>query len=347
MKTSFVSSLAVSTALRYSMGRMQAELVKAQKEVVTGRVADSGLALGVRTGHSVSLARDIQRLSGVIDSNALVSARLSASQGALGQLSSLAESFRSTLTASFSGGTDPAIARTAAAETLETMTSLVNSSLNGEYLFAGTNTDVRPINPYAGSPAKTAFDNAFLTYFGFTQADPAAASITAAQVEDFLDTAVQPQFLTGDWQNNWSNATDEQITSRIALNETAATSVGANNTGMRKLAMASVAVQEMLRGPLAGGAQRDLMERMTILVTEAIDEIDGMRAQLGLVEGRVSAANERLEMQVDLFTRNVHDLEGVDPYEASTKLSSLLAQIETSYSLTARIQQLSLLRYLS
>ena len=37
-------------------------------------------------------------------------------------------------------------------------------------------------------------------------------------------------------------------------------------------------------------------------------------------------------------------MEGVDPYEASTRVADLLSHIETSYALTARIQQLSLLK---
>ena len=40
------------------------------------------------------------------------------------------------------------------------------------------------------------------------------------------------------------------------------------------------------------------------------------------------------------------DLEAVDPYETSIELNTLLTQIETSYSITSRIQQLSIMRFL-
>ena len=40
-------------------------------------------------------------------------------------------------------------------------------------------------------------------------------------------------------------------------------------------------------------------------------------------------------------------MEGVDPYEAATRVSALVSQIETSYALTSRIQQLSLLKFMS
>jgi flagellar hook-associated protein 3 FlgL len=349
MKTSFVSSHAISSALRNSMLRMQAELTKVQKEVVTGRVADTGLALGARTAQSVSLARDVERLSGLIDSNGLVAARLDATQGLFGQLADVAENLRSTLTSSVSGNASPQVAQTDALATLDAMTGILNSSLNGEHLFAGINTDVRPLNAYdaPASPAKAAFDAAFLAHFGYAQTDPAAASMSAAEMTAFLTTVVEPQFLGAGWQANWSNATDERITSRIALNESAETSVSANDDGVKKLAMIAATVSELLSGPLGGAARTALMEYSVTKVGEALDDFGRTRARVGLVQARVTAASERVEMQVDLFTLNIQDLEGVDPYEASTKVSSLVSQIETAYALTARIQQLSFIRFLT
>ncbi len=83
MKASFVSSLSVSQAMRYSTMRTQSDLAKALKEQDTGKVYDSGLALGARTAQTVTFARDLERLNGIVDSNGLVAARLKASQEAL------------------------------------------------------------------------------------------------------------------------------------------------------------------------------------------------------------------------------------------------------------------------
>jgi flagellar hook-associated protein 3 FlgL len=46
------------------------------------------------------------------------------------------------------------------------------------------------------------------------------------------------------------------------------------------------------------------------------------------------------------MTKHIGKLEGVDPYEASTRLSQLMTQVETAYAMTARVQKLSLLNYL-
>jgi flagellar hook-associated protein 3 FlgL len=349
MKSSYVSSNAISQALRYSMMKMQSELVSAQKESTTLRVADVGLALGARTGESVSLARDVSRLNGIIDSNSLVSSRLSATQDILTQLTQQAETLRSTLAAAVSGSSDLNVVRADGSAMLDLLTSTLNTSVNGQYLFAGINTDVKPIADFRNpaSPNKIAFDTAFQTYFGFTQTDAAASTITSAQMDDFLTNVVEPQFFGPDWEANWSSATSEPIVSRIALNETAETSVSANISGIRKLAMVAALTSDLMRGPLNAGAASVLSERALKLVVEGISEITAQQTLTGVAEQRVNSASERINIQVNLFEKTISDMESVDPYEAATRVSALVSQIETSYALTARIQQLSLLKFMS
>ena len=349
MKATAVSSAAISNALRYQQMRMQADLVKATKESSTGKVADVGLALGGRTTQAVTFQRDLDRLNGIVDSNALVAARLTSTQDSLGQISDVAQSFLSALTSGVSGDSSSNVMQTAGASALQQMTGILNTSVNGEYLFAGTNTDVKPIDDFsaAGSPAKAAFDTAFTSYFGFTQSDPAAANITAAQMDDFITTQVEPQFLGAGWQANWSSATDDQITSRISLNETTQTSVSANEQGIRKLAMAAAMVSSLFSGNISEAAQSTITSRAQAMVGEAIGGIVQVRADVGLAQKRVSDASDRMKTQVDLFEKHIVDLEGVDPAEAATRVADLTQHIETSFALTARLQQLSLLNYLT
>lgn len=348
MKTVAVSSLAIRQALRFSVSSMQNDLVKAQKESTTLRVADVGLALGARTGHSVSLARDVSRLNSLLDSNQLASSRLSSTQAALGQLTERGEELRSALAAALSGSSDPGIARADGDAMLDTLTSIMNTSINGEYLFAGVNTDVQPLANFKdpASPARVAFDTAFQTHFGFTQTDPAVANITPSQMSDFISNVVEPQFMGADWNANWSTASDDQIVSRIGLNETAKTSVSANQSGVRKLAMAATMAAGILTGPLNRDAVSTVINSALAYAAEGIAEITDERSATGIQENRISNASSRIEMQIDIFERSILDMEGVDPYAAASKVSALVTQIETAYSLTSRIQQLSLLKFL-
>jgi flagellar hook-associated protein 3 FlgL len=347
MKTSAVSSLSISQALRYSTMRTQGDLAKALREQDTGKVFDSGLALGARTAQTVTFARDLERLNGIVDSNGLVSARLTATQEALDNITGAAQDFLGVLTASVSGDAAGSVTRNSGQAALDALTSILNTPFNGEYIFAGINTDVKPLDGFAvGSPAKTAFDAAFQTHFGFAQSAPAAASITAAQMDAFMTTALEPQFLGAGWQASWSSATDQTIVSRIALNETTETSVSANNEGVQKLAMAAAAISDLFDSNLSAAGKQALVNRAVGLVGEAISSIAELQSQTGVIEQRVTAASERMTMQADLFERSIIETEGVDPYEAANRVKDLLSHVETSYALTARIQQLSLLRFL-
>lgn len=348
MKVSFVSSQAITQAMRYQMLRMQSDLVKANKEMASLRVADVGLAIGGRTGIAVSLHREIDRLESLKDSNQLAMSRLDSIQVGLQQLTDAAGDLTGALLTAYSGASDPKIAKQEAESVLSMMTSVLNGNLNGEHLYAGINTDVKPLNDFLdpASPNRVAFDQAFNTYFSFDANDPNAEFIPAADMANFLDTVIEPQFFGAGWENDWSTATDQQITSRITLTETAKTSVSANVPGFRKLAMATAMVAATFGGPLGEGARNAVLDKATALLGEAVIDLGSEQGYAGITQQRIERASERMSMQVDLFTTSLSGLEGVDEYEVATRVSGLMAQLEISYSLTGRMQQLSLLKYL-
>lgn len=347
MKTTFISSHASSQAVRYQLMRMQAELVKVEKEVVSGRVADAGLHLGARSGQSFSLERDIGRLKGIIDSNGLLSSRLEATQVGMQEISDTAQTFLSNMTAAASGSVQPEIALAEARKTIIGMAGVLNSSMNGENIFAGINTDVTPFEDFFadGSAARTAMEDAFQTHFGFAHTDPEANDILPDEFTDFLDNVIEPQFMGAGW-SNWSNATDETITARITLSDTTNASVSANIEGVRRLAMSAATVAVFFEGPLNESARTAVLQHSASQAGQSAALIAQVQAETGIVEQRVTTASERLSMQVDIFENKNSDLVGVDPYDASTRVSNLLAQIETAYTLTSRIRQLSLVRFM-
>ena len=71
-----------------------------------------------------------------------------------------------------------------------------------------------------------------------------------------------------------------------------------------------------------------------------------MQAETGIVQQRVTKATERMQAQSDIYEKTIGQLEGVDPYEASTRVTTLMNQIELSYQLTARLQNMSLTKFL-
>lgn len=345
----------MQNAVRLAIQRAQSEVTDRQQEVVTNRYADVGLALGSKSTRSISLNREVARIDALLDTNALVGQRLSSSQVVLGQMSESAQQMLDTLI-TLSDGENASLVKVAQQTingALGNFSALANTSNSGEFLFAGVNTDVRPMNDYFApapplgvSKAKYAFDNLFQSRFGFSQNDPQTETISAADLTNFLDTDVKAMFEGPDWNLNWSSASDTNLTNRINGSEVIQSSTNANNAGFRQFAMAAVVGSELIGGNWNSQARAALSDAVISMAGSAITSVDEQRAELGVAEMRVTKANVSLRTQKDIVAVYIGELEGVDPYEAATRMNTLLTQMEASYSLTARIQQMSLLNFL-
>jgi flagellar hook-associated protein 3 FlgL len=349
MKTSLVSTLGISTAVRLSILKSQSALVSAQKEVATGRHADVGLTLGHRAGGAVSVRQEHARLNTIVDANKLTGSRLDATQAALGEIRETADDFLGALIAVRESTTGAQALQEQAARKLEGLIATLNSNMSGRNLFGGIASDVVPVSDYFAVPLaanKQTVDNAFLAAFGMTQDDPGLETIAAADMQVFLDGDFAALFEEPQWSAGWSQASSENMQTRISPTEVLETSVNANEQAVRKLAMAYTMVADLGAGELNEAAFRAVAETATRLVSEAIHGITAMQGRVGSAQGRIEQVNERMSLQLDIFSREITGLENVDPFEAATRVTTLMTQLETGYALTARIQRLSILNYL-
>ena len=72
-----------------------------------------------------------------------------------------------------------------------------------------------------------------------------------------------------------------------------------------------------------------------------------MQSKLGGYQQAVTNSTSRMKIQSDLMSNQLSNLEQMDPYSAATKINSLMTQLNTAYALTAQIQKLSILNYIS
>jgi len=99
MATNFISSNSISTTLRISASKSQVAMSKAIKEATTGRLADVGEGLGALAGRDVTLRAELLDMGKLVDTNALVGARLDVAQERISQLIDTAQSFQKDLLA--------------------------------------------------------------------------------------------------------------------------------------------------------------------------------------------------------------------------------------------------------
>jgi flagellar hook-associated protein 3 FlgL len=65
-----------------------------------------------------------------------------------------------------------------------------------------------------------------------------------------------------------------------------------------------------------------------------------------LAQKTVSDARDRTTRETSFLTSRVSDLESVDPSQLAIEINALRTQLETTYSLTAQLQNLNLVKYL-
>jgi flagellar hook-associated protein 3 FlgL len=324
---------------------MQTDLPRLQTELVTGQYADSGLALGAESRKLVSFVGEIDHVQQMIDTNSQVQTRLTASQKGMTYLGDLADGLVNAVAIVMGDTNQYPTAQQTAANTVDEIASVLNTQINGVFIFSGLNVDNQPISDYTTGPAKAAFDAAFLGFFGFDKNDPAAAALTPTDIQNFLTTQVDPLYMGAGWTANVSAASDEVITSRISNGVTADTSVSANEEGFRELMMASVVAMEFFDSNLNAEALLEVSDFVISHAGSASGDLTKVRGRTGLVENRMERLNDSLTAQKGLLEQFASEMVAVDSYQTGIELNTVLTQIEVSYQITSRIQSLSLMDY--
>jgi flagellar hook-associated protein 3 FlgL len=343
-------TMQVSTSSLFSIPRnavveLQSQIAKAETEVSTGQLADPAQSLGSQLGLYQTLQAQSANLGNIQSSNTIVQSTLSASQNALTQIASDAQTFvNAIMTAQSSGsvGTLPAQAQSL----LASLTSFLNSTSGGAYVFGGTNSTVKPVADYSqGAQAATAA--AFQTAFGMSQSDPQVSTISAASMQTFLTGAFANLFQGADWSANWSQASSTRTSALISPANVVTMSVTANESAFQDLANAYTSIADLAIGNLGATTQQAVLSSALSLAGAAQQAITGLQTTLGISQSQITNANSQMQTQASLIDNWVSKLGAVDPYQAASTLTNLTTQLETAYSLTDRISKLSLVNYLT
>ena len=354
MRTNYISTASFLNTPRASMNRLQSDLNKANYESTNeGRYADVGLQLGYRTGLTLDFRQGLDDIDAQVQRNSLTSARLDSTYQVLNQARLDGEAFLSTVMPGRLTGDSASTVSQAAAAKLTALTSQLNSSTGGQYLFGGINSSQTPIVNFdttsvTPSP-KDAFLQAFQTAFGFAPGtQPQSGTITAAQMQTFLADGGPFASLFSDtqWKATWSKASDTPIQSEIASNETVNTSVTANAQPLRQLAMLYTLGSSIGLSSLSLGTQEVVYDKMRSLAASATWGITGIQADVGNVQARIKAIGERMDIKKTILSTGVKNFEYGDWAEAGSRVKSLTAQMEVAYSLTNQVNKLNLFDYI-
>ena len=306
MRTGGISTYALQNAARIHTNNLQEQLAEAQKEVATGRKADLGYSLGSRSSTVVSVEYLISSIEQTKITNSFVENRMSTMQLSMQSIVDQANDFISIASVELNSNLEKGLLASAGASALGAMTSSLNITLGGEYLFSGVNSDSPAIRDYQnsnGSTAKSAVQAAFATEFGFSVNDPAAASITPVALKSFIDGAFDELFNDTNWQSLWSNSSERGMRSKISTRELIENPITANVSVFRKVTAAAVLLEEFANGNLNSSTLNELANSSIETMAESIHEMGIEQSRLGILENRVSSASTRMDFPEEYIVK--------------------------------------------
>lgn len=326
-------------ALHFMLGRQNTrlsdEIASLSKALATGEKSDKANPV---TGDYLLLG-DIAHSTRLLDAydTSCTEAELflSSAQDALGSVQTGAERLATDLmTAAQSGtGAGLGVAGQSARETFRMIVATLNTSAAGRSVFAGSETQ---------SPALIDGDAMLDDLASSISGSTTAASIRAEVESWFMDAGERFESFA------YQGETEPLAPFQTGKETTAHFSIRADREAIRvvlaEVAIAALASDAALSLPTS--TQRELIEGSGAELLRHMDGITELRAETGALQSRVEqdgVRNATARTSLDLARA---DLLSVDPYDTATRLESTRIQLETLYTVTARLSSLTLANYL-
>lgn len=332
-----VGDMAQFFQLRRQNAGLQTQLTRLGKELTTGVRSDLANAVSGDYRALASLDRSLATLRAyktATDEAALFAQTL---QSALESAQTQAEDLAPGLLSAAMSGTPTLVNNTAhdARQRFDAVVSALNAQVADRYLLSGTATDRKSI-----SGAQD-----ILTALAAATAGQTTAAGVAAAVAAWFDAAPGAG---GYLDTVYGGAAAPLAPFALGPGETATIDVTAADPAIRDvlegLALAALVADGALPGDPGGRATLVKSAGETLLA--AGDAMAGVRARIGSAEARIAdaAARNAAEASATEIARN--GLIAADPYDTATAIEAARTQIETLYTLTARLSRLSLKDYL-
>ncbi|WP_176473780.1 flagellin [Actibacterium ureilyticum] len=330
------ATLARSFVLSQQNKALSAQIGQLSQELGTGQVADIGRKTGGDYAPLAQIRHELGVLNGFDTATQEATLRAGLVQNSLTQIGDTADQLAGDLliASNLEKNVPIETAGLQARNTLEQIVSALNVTGAGQSLFAGAATD---------QPAIASADTLL------TALKAEVAGLTTAN--DVLD-AVDAWFDVpgGGYDTVGYLGADTPVGAvRLSQTQSMALSVSANDTGIREV-LKSVAAAALAEDPnLMSG---DLTERSALIAASA-NRVLNATPHVTALSGEVGVAQNKIEtIQAENATKRYalelaqNDITGADPYDTATRLQAVETQLQTHYTITARLSALSLVDYL-
>ena len=335
-----VSTYTQNTRIETNIQNIQRDLATAQRQISTGKKTEvfSGLK-GVDARLLMDYRAEISRRDEYVNAINNSDMRMRAMDAAMTSIQDVLSDFRADLLEQ-SGTVEEAagpMRQTIAESAFSRVVDLLNTSIDGRYLFNGYDTGTAPMQD-----ADTVLGN-FAAAFGTPEGGGVGAVTTAA--DNTYGGGAVVGFFDFDLNYLVANQTAGQDFT-VRISDSAQIEYGrlANEMGDVLDTLAVFANYDYTDANAA--EYQDLLNWGRTQVEAGFDDLNVAIGELGAQ--RQTLEQQRIEHEnfTTILQGQIIDLEQVDQAEAITRFQSLQTQLETSYQVTALVQKLSLSNFI-
>ncbi len=321
-------------ALRHQNTQLKQEIQTLNQELSTGRAADLADHLGGSYSRLTGIERDLRRLDGYRVSISEATQFTELMQARLGQINELSSGFaRNAIAGDASNSAASAISLAEEGRVLfSTVVSMMNSEAAGRNLFSGDKTDANPLIEA----------DAFLAELE----NVVAGSATAADIETALDAwfASPAGFDSFAYQGSTTSLAPLKMSdaAKVPLD------VRADNQALKDI-LKGLAMAAMADAPgtsLPPGEKGGVFKRAGTALLTAETGLIGLQSKVGLAQEQIEGWSVRNQSEKIGLDTAKGALLSIDPYEAASQLEAAQFQLESLYTVTVRLSQLSLVNFL-
>lgn len=314
---------------------LRTRMTSLTKELTTGQVADQVKHLSGDTARLATLDRGLSMASAYGNAAKELGHSLGSMQIVLDRFDSGRDLLMTQLLTVGSGSAPSqmdAAADAASAGFIDAVNTL-NTQIAGKAMFAGT----------ADGSAALADPQAMLADIAATVAGAPNAAAVSNAIDIWFDDPTGGFATVGYLGDSGAYARRP-----VGLSEAIGIEARADDAELKLvLKAAAKAAMSGAMGPLSDGSERAVLVQVAgnELLT-AGSEVAAVQARIGMGEARaeMARANHSAQHTAWSFARN--DLVGADPFETASALQETQLQLETHYTLTARLARLTMTEYL-
>lgn len=336
MSFTSIGDLARTFQFRRESAEVKSNLAKLTSEMTTGRRSNILEYVGGDFSYLASIERGIEKNQSYLNIIAEQRLEISTIQSVLTEIQGHAESVSSSMMG-LPELSDLNLVKFAGKDAENRFASVIgglNTQIGGRSIFSGQSTDM---------PALINSDS-------ILSAIEAEVSASGASSPDAIEDVIESWFSDGTGYDliAYTGSSQEITGVKISDTETTLSRPTALDSSVKNtlagLSMAALLGRGLLNSNPEGALE--FAERAGLKIRNAETGIVELRAQIGGVENQLDRTAIEVRTEADSLEGARSQILEADPFETAIKLQSAESQLQTIYTLTSRLADLSLARYL-